>query len=212
MERADTWQVTTEQELFWAGDFGDSYTDRNRGNVLMASKLARFSKILERTGPIASVLELGANIGLNLRAVRMLQPDVELAGVEINAQAAGELAAIERCEAHHASILDWQPARRYDLVMTVGVLIHINPDRLPAVYDLIEAAAGRFVVIAEYYNPTPTSVPYRGQSDRLFKRDFAGEFMDRHGFELVDYGFEYHRDVFAADDITWFLLRSPVRS
>jgi pseudaminic acid biosynthesis-associated methylase len=197
----------TEQEQFWAGEFGDTYTDRNAGSHLMASKLARFARVLKRTGPVDSVLELGANSGMNLRAIRALQPDAEIAGVEINGQACDEMRTIDGCEVHHASILDWRPDRRYDLAMTVGVLIHINPDRLPDVYDLLAEAAGRFVLIAEYYNPTPVAVSYRGNTDRLFKRDFAGEFVDHHPFDLVDYGFEYHRDTFGADDVTWFLLR-----
>jgi hypothetical protein len=50
-------------------------------------------------------------------------------------------------------------------------------------------------------------VPYRGNQERLFKRDFAGELMDRHGLKLVNYGFAYHRDNYhPQDDITWFLL------
>ena len=63
-------------------------------------------------------------------------------------------------------------------------------------------------MIAEYYNPSPTAISYRGHEDRLFKRDFAGEFLDRHQeFSLVDYGFAYRRDAqFPQDDITWFLM------
>ena len=61
-------------------------------------------------------------------------------------------------------------------------------------------------MVAEYYNPYPTKVPYRDNSDKLFKRDFAGELIDRFDLRLVDYGFVYHRDKFPQDDITWFLL------
>jgi spore coat polysaccharide biosynthesis protein SpsF len=52
------------------------------------------------------------------------------------------------------------------------------------------------------------AIAYRGHSDRLFKRDFAGEIMDRHSqLRLVDYGFAYRRDPnFPQDDITWFLM------
>jgi hypothetical protein len=41
-----------------------------------------------------------------------------------------------------------------------------------------------------------------------FKRDFAGEIMDRFpDLRLVDYGFVYHRDPqFPQDDFTWFLM------
>ena len=60
----------------------------------------------------------------------------------------------------------------------------------------------------EYYNPTPVEVTYRGNTGKLFKRDFAGELLDKYSdLELVDYGFIYHRDnCFPQDDITWFLM------
>ena len=63
-------------------------------------------------------------------------------------------------------------------------------------------------MVAEYYNPTPVSINYRGHTDKLFKRDFAGEIMDMYpNLKLVDYGFIYHRDdAFPQDDITWFLM------
>ena len=66
----------------------------------------------------------------------------------------------------------------------------------------------RYICIVEYYNPTPVSVSYRGHDDRLFKRDFAGEMMDKYNdLRLVNYGFVYHRDLnFPLDDLTWFLL------
>ena len=71
----------------------------------------------------------------------------------------------------------------------------------------MQRASSRFVVMAEYYNPTPVTVPYRNHTDRMFKRDFAGEFLDAYpDFTLLDYGFRYHRGTFPADDITWFLM------
>ena len=44
--------------------------------------------------------------------------------------------------------------------------------------------------------------------EKLFKRDFAGEVLDRFDdLRLFDYGFCYHRDLhFPQDDVTWFLL------
>jgi spore coat polysaccharide biosynthesis protein SpsF len=64
------------------------------------------------------------------------------------------------------------------------------------------------ILMGEYYNPSPTAIPYRGHADRLFKRDFAGELLDRFpDLRLIDYGFAYRRDpAFPQDDITWFLL------
>ena len=39
----------TEQEAFWAGEFGNNYIDRNQGESLLASNTAFFAKILART-------------------------------------------------------------------------------------------------------------------------------------------------------------------
>jgi spore coat polysaccharide biosynthesis protein SpsF len=66
--------------------------------------------------------------------------------------------------------------------------------------------SNKYILVAEYYNPTPVEVPYRGYSGKLFKRDFAGELIDRHKMKLLDYGFVYHRDTHPQDDVTWFLL------
>jgi spore coat polysaccharide biosynthesis protein SpsF len=95
-----------------------------------------------------------------------------------------------------------------------GVLIHINPEFLNIVYERMVFACKRFLLINEYYNPVPVSVPYRGHENRLFKRDFAGEIMDRHPeMKLADYGFIYHRDNnFPKDDCTFFLLEKQKSS
>lgn len=203
-------QYRTEQEAFWAGDFGSDYIGRNRSDELLAGNLSFFSKALGKVGRPLSCLEFGANVGMNLRALKLLFPTLDCHGIEINAEAARGLGTvIPESNVHNCSILDFRPARTWDLVLIKGVLIHINPDSLPAVYERLAAATGGHLLVAEYYNPVPTAIPYRGHADRLFKRDFAGEILDAHpNLTLVDYGFVYHRDpAFPLDDITWFLLR-----
>jgi pseudaminic acid biosynthesis-associated methylase len=198
----------TPQESLWAGEFGSEYSARNRGSDLVASNEALFARILRRTGDVGSVLELGCNIGNNLRALRALLPGAELHGVEINDEAADEVRAWGGAGVETASIIGYEPGRTFDLVFTKGVLIHIDPERLPDVYATLGAASSHYVVVCEYYNPTPVEVRYRGHEHALFKRDFAGELMDSvPGLRLVDYGFTYHRDpVHPLDDSTWFLL------
>ncbi|MDE7313459.1 MAG: hypothetical protein K2N87_17870 [Eubacterium sp.] len=203
----------TEQETFWSGEFGDSYIERNAcTKELLASAVSFYAGILKKTSGIKSMIEFGANIGINLKAVRTLLAGVEQAAVEINHKAAGRLREDDFFESQlqvfEQSILDFQPAKAYDFVLIAGVLIHINPDRLHDVYEKLYNASGKYICIAEYYNPTPVEVPYRGHEGKLFKRDFAGEFMDKYpGCRLVDYGFAYHRDPnFPVDDTTWFLL------
>ncbi len=199
---------TTDQERFWEGEFGDAYVDRSMSADVVASRTALWSRILESCKDVASVTELGANVGLNLRSLRTLLPDAELTGVEINRKAAAILRDEGSIKVLEGSLLELVPETQADLAFTCGVLIHIHPDRLETAYDQLARASRRYVVVCEYYNPTPVEVVYRGHEDRLFKRDFAGEFLDAHtDFDLKDYGFVYHRDPVApADDITWFLM------
>lgn len=200
---------STEQEQFWAGAFGTDYISRNQGDALLASNLDFFSKALRNTRGIQTCIEFGANIGMNLKALKFLHPDLQQYAIEINADAVKQLEDVIPVEnINHTSILEFQPNNQCDLVLIKGVLIHINPDMLPQVYDKLVAASGRYLLVAEYYNPAPVAISYRGHTDRLFKRDFAGEIMDRHPqIKLIDYGFSYHRDPnFPQDDITWFLL------
>lgn len=199
----------TEQEAFWAGAFGTEYIQRNQGNALLASNLDFFSKALRAVRGMRACIEFGANVGMNLKALKLLHPTCEQHGIEINADAAGELGSVIPLDnIHNISILDFNPQQTWDLVLIKGVLIHINPDVLSQVYDKLVASSGRYLLVAEYYNPAPVAIPYRGHTERLFKRDFAGEIMDRHPqMQLVDYGFAYRRDPnFPQDDITWFLM------
>lgn len=199
----------TEQEEFWAGEFGTAYIQRNTGPELLAANLNFFSRALARAARPASCIEFGANIGMNLRALKLLYPAQEQHAIEINATAATELAAhIPAANVHRQSILEFAPRRTWDLVLIKGVLIHMNPDSLPAVYERLWQATGRYLLVCEYYNPSPVSVSYRGHANRLFKRDWAGELLAAYaGLELIDYGFAYRRDPsFPQDDITWFLL------
>ena len=200
---------TTPQEQFWAGEFGTNYIARNRSDALLASNRAFFAKALERAGPIASCAEVGANVGMNLKALRTLHPEIRCTAVEINPGAARELAELIGEEnVFNGSIADWQPGEPADLALSKGVLIHLPPELLPTAYQRLHDASGRLILIAEYYSPSPTTVTYRGHQDRLFKRDFAGEILDLFAdLRLIDYGFCYHRDpAFPQDDINWFLL------
>ena len=209
MSQSPTTEFRTEQEAFWAGEFGTQYIDRNQGDMLLAANLDFFNKALRSTAKLDTCIEFGANIGMNLSALKLLHPRQVQHAVEINADAASALRArLPEARVHHASILEFTPESTCDLVLIKGVLIHINPDALPEVYDKLVAACGRYLLVAEYYNPVPMAIPYRGHADRLFKRDFAGEIMERHpALTLLDYGFAYRRDPkFPQDDITWFLM------
>ena len=200
----------TPQEAAWRGEFGDHYTDRNQGRV--PANRAFFRKALRAVNwpPAApSILELGCGAGENLSALRQILPAAHLAGLEINPSAAA-IARNHGHLVHEISILDYivqLGGNLFDLVFTKGLLIHIPPTELARAYHVLVEASRRWVLVAEYYNPKPVEVPYRGQAGMLWKRDFAGELLAAYQeLRLVDYGFVYHRDPYPQDDLTFFLL------
>lgn len=203
----------TEQEEFWAGTFGDQYIERRPLKKLLSASIAFLAKALSKTKKINSVLEFGPNIGANLFALKQLIPNLELTGVEINKNAATVLEKAENINVINESMLEFSPQKKYDLVLSKTLLIHINPSHLPKAYDVIYNSCKKYILLAEYYNPTPVKVTYRNHEDRLFKRDFAGEMLNKFpDLSLVDYGFVYHRDNFAIpDDFNWFLLEKNNR-
>jgi pseudaminic acid biosynthesis-associated methylase len=198
----------TEQEKFWSSDFGDAYIERNKDQDLLRSNIALFSRIIARTTQVETILECGANIGMNLKAFKQIIPRAQLSGIEINQKAVDELQKLDGVTVYHESLLEFVPQIQHDFVLIKTVLIHINPEELNKVYDLLYNSSSRYICIIEYYNPSPVEVNYRGHEGKLFKRDFAGELMDRYpDLQLVDYSFVYHRDPnFMQDDVTWFLM------
>lgn len=197
----------SDQEKFWAGEFGTDYIIRNKGNKILASNLNFFSKALSQAGNLKNCIEFGANVGMNLRALKLLYPNIKIDAIEINKNAVDELKKLGGV--YFGSIYDYIPKDTFDLVLIKTVLIHINPEYLKLVYQKLYDSTNRYILLCEYYNPTPVAVTYRGHEERLFKRDFAGEMLDIFtDLSLVDYGFYYHRDeAFPQDDINWFLLK-----
>lgn len=202
-------EFTTEQESFWHGEFGNDYIDRNNNDLIVASNLSLFSKILSSTSLINNVIEFGSNIGLNLRALDKLLPGVDLTAVEINTKAVESIKKWGKAKVVHESILNIKLKDKYDFSFIKGVLIHIDPEKLKIVYENLYNSSNKYIAIVEYYNPTPVEISYRGHDDRLFKRDFAGDMMKMYpDLKLIDYGFVYHKDSnFPQDDVTWFIMK-----
>jgi pseudaminic acid biosynthesis-associated methylase len=199
----------TEQEEFWYGSFGTEYIQRNQSEKLLACNIHFFSNILKSTNSIKSIIEFGCNVGMNLKALHHLLPDAELSGIEINEFAAEQLAREDKVKVYNESILNNTTDYTRDFVLIKGVLIHINPNELPIVYKKLYESSHKYICIAEYYNPAPVAINYRGHNNKLFKRDFAGELIDNFpDLKLIDYGFAWHRDNnFPQDDINWFLFK-----
>ncbi len=204
-----TRKFDTEQEEFWAGKFGEEYISRNTLEELLASNLWFFSKALARVDNLSSVIEFGTNIGNNLYALHQLFPNIESTGIEINKKAIEVLKVnLPKTTMINDSILNFVPKEKFDLALIKGVLIHQDPTVLDGLYETIYNSSKKYILLAEYYNPSPVSLEYRGEKDKLFKRDFAGEIMNKYeDLVLIDFGFAYRRDKKSPqDDISWFLL------
>jgi pseudaminic acid biosynthesis-associated methylase len=196
-----------EQEFFWKNDFGNEYTDRNN-EELIKNNINLFNNIFKNIN-INSLFEIGCNRGLNLFAINNINQNISLNGLEINEKAYNILLNQKLCnKLYNESIYTFNVEYKFDLVFTKGVLIHINPNKLDIVYEKMYNLSNKYILIAEYYSRDVREINYRGNKNKLFKRDFCGEIMDKYkDLRLIDYGFVYYRDNnYPLDDISWFLL------
>ena len=195
-----------EQLAHWKGQEGDSYIERN-GEELLPAYTSMWSRILQRTPGVSSVLEVGANVGINLKAIKNLRPEIERHAIEPNKEARKRLVEDGVTVYPYAAEHVWD-MWTCDLVFTRGVLIHINPNVLPYVYKNMFNHTSRYMVVAEYFAPKREMIPYRGLLNRLWRADYAGEIMERYPeMKLVDYFFIYKRDPVAPqDNITVFIM------
>jgi len=189
--------------------------DRNRPTPENQRALtAMWAKVLrsQTLTPPASILEVGANIGLNLRALKGLS-GARLAAVEPNPAAGrvlvddGVIAADDLREASAQAIPFADGA--FDMVFTSGVLIHIHPDDLDAACDEIHRCSRRLIGCVEYMSDAPREIPYRGHTQALFTRDFGSFWMDRFpNLRCIDYGFFWKR-ANGLDNLNWWLFEKP---
>jgi pseudaminic acid biosynthesis-associated methylase len=200
------------QESLWRGEFGDAYVDRNEVDpAVVAARTVCWSEMLKTIAgaPPASILEVGANIGRNLRAIQRLTA-AKLYALEPNEKARERLIADRVVEADKtlnglASKIPLADGA-VDLAFTFGVLIHIHPDNLLASMNEIYRVSRRYIICAEYFADKPTEVTYRGHTEALFKRDFGGYYLDNFPkLKVVDYGFFWSR-LTAMDNTTWWVF------
>jgi pseudaminic acid biosynthesis-associated methylase len=205
--------LANTQEKFWKGVFGIKYKSRNESTILKTSNKFFFKKCLKKTqkNKIKSMIEFGPNIGLNIIALQKILKLKKIRGVEINKIAYENLAKLKDVEAINKSVSSYKSKNKYDLVLSKGFLIHINPNQLNQTYKNIynSCSANGYILIAEYYSPKPVAIDYRGNKNVLFKRDFATEMLKifKKKINLIDYGFAYHGDKHPQDDLTWFLFK-----
>jgi pseudaminic acid biosynthesis-associated methylase len=185
----------------WAGPFGNAYTQRNA--TAGAGRERFWHGLLDRY-EIATVLEVGCNVGANLRPIAARS---NACGIDVNESAIRALNADRPdigAQVADASSLPF-PDAAFDLVFTMGVLIHVPPESLKVVTGEIVRCSRRYILAGEYFSATPQVVPYRDHDRALFKRDFGAFYGENHNeLSLVEQGFLSADAGF--DDITWWLF------
>lgn len=181
-------QRLTKQMKEWLGDFGRDYTDRNSCSFEELDKsyldvfgVNRSDLNLEFVGGIdrsANVLEVGANIGLQLQGLQRMGFR-NLYGIEL------QWYAVEMSKSRTKNINLIQgnafdiPFKDgcFDLVFTSGVLIHISPTDTATILEEIYRCSKKFIWGFEYYSPDYVSVRYRGKDSLLWKANFVGIYL-----------------------------------
>jgi len=182
----------TNQLTAWTSTFGREYTDRNAMTLdeMDAAFGAQFgtrkSEIYRHlVGPArlseGRVLEVGCNIGLQLRLLERVNPALEFHGIDPQSYAlerARTLAPNMHFHQGTAFALPF-PDGSFDLVFTHGVLIHIHPDDLSRALAEIHRVSRSLILAHEYYSPETTAIPYHGREALLWKTDFARRYREQ---------------------------------
>jgi spore coat polysaccharide biosynthesis protein SpsF len=200
----------------WRGEFGDRYHARHEERrAEIVERNAAFFELIYEVVPshVGNVLEFGAGAGLNLMALE----DVigvfdrgDLAGVEVNAGACEEMRKAGYT-VYEQSFLDdfqpWEPST-YDLVLTKGVLIHLDEEQLPAAYRALYEASSQYILICEYFAPKREMITYQDQMGICYRDDYAaGLWAAYPDLKFLGSGFGWSKDPEAGqDDLTWFLF------
>lgn len=184
---------------FWRGDFGNAYTERNR--VDWHQRIPFWRHIIELT-QAQSFLDVGCNAGWNLLALREIDNEAQMSGVDVNTKALAEAEALgfDVLEGRAQDLGLLFLGGSADMVITSGVLIHIPPDEVQSAMRAIVEASNRWVVAIEYQADESTEVEYRGHAGRLWKRPY-GDLYAELGLSVVEFG---PADGF--DDCTFWLL------
>lgn len=208
----------TDQLSHWRGKFGDDYVHRNAYEdwKLNYGKEA-FKRILNGLD-FESILEVGSNIGLNLKYLTSLTTDdVDLFAVEPNKKAYLALCNDKNIRLKKAYNTDAYGIPLHDnsidLVFTSGVLIHVAPDDLKKATDEIVRISKRYILCIEYFSHKPETTIYQGKKNLLFKMDYGSFYLDNYSnLKCIDYGFLWQRELKVFDNLNWWMFVKEIKA
>jgi pseudaminic acid biosynthesis-associated methylase len=182
--------IKTEQASKWSGAFGREYTERNPQSIdemeelytrnygLTRTELNR--RFLDNLDRSMRILEVGSNVGNQLLCLQRMGFD-HLYGIELQSYAV----EIAKSKSKNINIIQGEASdipfkdSFFDMVFTSGVLIHIAPKKIQDVIGEIHRCTKKYIFGFEYYSDETKEIPYRGNSDLLWKADFAEKYIER---------------------------------
>ncbi len=169
-----------EQQQFWNGKEGDEYPSRNASfhNIEYSdgTRLSVFKSFFQDLPRDISILELGCGPGNIIRTLKQMG-FTNLTGIDINAKAIG---MVEREFPEftfiHSAIEDLPPVKKYDLVFTSGVLIHIHPNNVSRIINKMKTLARKWIFGFEYYSEITMHITYRKKEAFCWSGNYADMF------------------------------------
>ncbi len=172
----DNWEKI--RRSYFPSDMNDKAHKRSRW---FADCLSEFE--------FGSVLEVGSNCGRNLYHIKNKYPDVKVAGIDVNENAVefarnkvdGDFFCCSACD-----IADEVKSKKYDIVFTMAVLIHIPPRDIEGVIDSMISLADKAVIHIEYNSsgellsgPAGAGPTWRVSAQYLWGHDLISVYNNR---------------------------------
>ncbi len=172
-----------EKKGTWYGDFGIRYTVRNK---IIPEKLVPFYKRILKDIKPDKILEVGCNRGHNLVAVSYCG-QYDLYGIDINPYSIVVARDNKEISFTVGNIYDiLYKANFFDLVLTVGVLIHLEPNTLKdAIKEILRVSKKYFLMMEYNYDFEEfEKVPYRDNVG-LWRGNFKKVVLDNFNVKIV---------------------------
>jgi len=185
--------MMNKQQEKWAGEFGKEYTERNNDTPygLEQEYIAKYGitrtemnlVFLGEMSKDLTILDYGCNIGLQSALLKYIGFKT-MWGTDINTDVLFE--AFKKNNIKSMIYYDalGETLEFANIVFTSGVLIHQSPETLGGVINEMIRLSKEYIWGFEYYADKLTEIPYRGNTDMMWKGNYCDLFMDM-GLELV---------------------------
>lgn len=122
----------------------DSGIDPNKRSAWFVNQLEKYDFL--------SVLEVGVCTGRNLKYISEKFPDAMLSGIDVNSGILAKARAqVPSADIMVKDIYDLKEDKKWDLVFTMGVLIHIHPDGIKDVIKKCTSVSNKYIIHIEQY-------------------------------------------------------------